>query len=143
MQLKAEGKVKNTLFIGLAVLLVAFSGGKACDAANVDDIVYEIKVNTPQVQEVKSQAQLEADYYKKRVEVAKKAGEAAALQMKQSYKIIDTPNYPAAYYFYLEDLVAIADKGLAPERANLFRDLELMNSNDVYMYYDSNDDYRL
>ena len=58
-------------------------------------------------------------------------------------EIIDTPNYPAAYYFYLEDLVAIADKGLAPERANLFRDLELMNSNDVYMYYDSNDDYRL
>ena len=111
--------------------------------AVTDDIVFEIEVDLPQKQVVKTEKQLIEEREKKRINNARKAGEAAAAMMKRNYKILDTPNFPGAYYYYLEDLKVIAEKGLAPERLNLFRDLELMNSKDVYIYYDSNDDYSL
>ncbi len=106
-----------------------------------DDIVYEIQVEASRMQKPKSAYQIATEQQKKREAEAKKAGEKAAEKMKQNYKILDKPNIPTAYYYYLEDLKVIAEKGLAPERANLFQDLELMNSKDVYIYYDSNDYY--
>lgn len=136
-------KVKRNVFIltagaAFGILALVFRA-----EAVTDDIVYEIEVDLPQKQVMKTERQLIEEQEKKRMDDARKAGEAAAEMMKQNYKILDTPNFPGAYYYYLEDLKVIAEKGLAPERLNLFRDLELMNSKDVYIYYDSNDDYSL
>ena len=134
---------KRNVFMLSVGLLVALDLICSADLWAIDDIVYEIKVEGPQFQKPKTPQQLETERQKKRIEDARKAGEAAAQLMKQNYKVLDKPNFPTAYYYYLEDLKVIADKGLAPERANLFQDLELMNSQDVYIYFDSNDYYQL
>lgn len=132
---------KIAFIVGVAVSFGTGLIATADEVFAVDDIVYEIQVEAPQLQKPKSAQQIAAEQQKKREADAKKAGELAAAQMKQNYKILDKPNIPTAYYYYLEDLKVIAEKGLAPERANLFHDLELMNSKDVYIYYDSNDYY--
>ena len=136
-----EVTVRRKMYVLFVVMIGLLTPGFMGEALAIDDIVYEIKVDAPLLQKPKTAQQLEQEQQQKRVQEAQKAGEAAAELMKQNYKLLDKPNFPTAYYYYLEDLKVIAEKGLAPERANLFQDLELMNSKDIYIYYDSNDYY--
>lgn len=71
----------------------------------------------------------------------REAGIKDAEALKAAYDKLHKPLYQQAYDDYLEDLDYIAEHGTAPDNEMLYRDILMMNSDEPFVYSQTQADH--
>lgn len=69
-------------------------------------------------------------------------GREEAKRMVEQFQQKEKPLYRQAYDDYLNDLRVISETGKAPDNEGLYHDLRAMDSDEPFIYFDSEEIYR-